>query len=199
MPPKGWKKSKSAPVADAPTELEAAVVEAAEAAPAAEVKTKPQAKSFEDKMADALERAFEKAIPAAMAASDAIRGKQAKDNEDEKIRAANKNIVRCVECRQPVTSCKGKHRQTVLYPTGLPPSMAKTFQGVWLNGQHYLSRSPQDRITVPEDSCMERDMQVWEKGRWDLINGKEVNVKAGVAGNGGIQAFPIAVGNGYVS
>lgn len=70
----------------------------------------------------------------------------------------------CASCRQRLTACKGKHRDTVVFPKN--PRYADPKRGGWvgvqLNNVSYRSNNPSHKIPVPSDFYPENIVAQWE-------------------------------------
>lgn len=83
-----------------------------------------------------------------------------------------KSHPECPDCHQYLSACKGKHETMVVYPVRYPEFIAY-FSGVKINGVTYISRTPNDKITVP--ACAVADIG-------NIINTFEQNEKTATMG-----------------
>lgn len=58
---------------------------------------------------------------------------------------------KCQVCGQRVSGCLGEHESIVVYPTRFM-QYADYFQGVFINGERYLSNNADHRIPVPKNA-----------------------------------------------
>lgn len=96
-------------------------------------------------MAAAVKYVSEQMIPAAVAAAVAATTKQAPAQAPASTSVLG--APQCTECGQKLSACKGKHAKMVVFPVHYP----EYFQGVFINGQKYLSNDGSHEVTVPAD------------------------------------------------
>lgn len=104
------------------------------------------------------------------------------------VSATPQTVAQCGECKQKVNACKGKHRETVVFPFNA--KWGRWFQGVYINGIRYLSNGPHEKVTVPHDSDVEYMIAMWEANEEEMKTGRERQHFTGSIGPGGSQTNP---------
>lgn len=98
----------------------------------------------------------------------------------------------CIDCKQSVSACKGKHVEMVVYPTRYP-EFWKYFKGVKINGVEYVSHTAGQRITVPAalESTITNAIVQFEDNERTMLIGRNKQHSSGSIGrgsNGAVQA-----------
>jgi hypothetical protein len=96
---------------------------------------------------------------------------------------------RCHECRQLAKSCRGKHRQAIIFPRN--EAVQDFFPGLRLNGVLYDSGPDMIPVTIPAEWDAENMMAAWVAAEIINIKGRKKNRNSGVAVPGkGITVNP---------
>lgn len=69
----------------------------------------------------------------------------------------------CGECNLPKKACKGEHILAVVYPSHLPPQLARHFQGVFISGVRFRSPNKNTPIVCPRVSDIQNIVNAWAK------------------------------------
>ena len=149
-----------------------------------------EVESLDDKIAKAVGKAIEEALPVAvMAVSKVTNEAKAPQVVIQNGRPPPKEFgSRCHECGQYLIACKGEHEQLIVAPAN--PRRFKSFPGVTINGLTYLSPNLSTPVTVPKANDIRTAIRLWEEGEDDMQMGRVVNhnsgTLSGVAGGAGV-------------
>lgn len=151
---------------------------------------KAPSSSFEDKIAAAVAKAMETAIPMAFATIEQVRS-NAQTAANEKVQANNAAVhAVCPECRFHPKNCDyGKsHKKVVVFPKS--GANAQWFQGVTINGVRLLSNGPGHYLIVPERCDVEGIVARWEANEEETKQGRSAQHHSGSIGAGHSQVHP---------
>lgn len=140
-------------------------------------------KTLEDKIAEGIAKAMEKALPAMAQAAVQVQI-SAQDARSQSIAASRLTGERCADCKQflppGVTQGKHPHKRMVVFPRSR--RNGKWFQGIFINGVRYLSNHASHHITVPED-LDETLLANWEENEEVMKEGREATHDSGDISN----------------
>lgn len=136
-------------------------------------------KSLEDKIAEGVARAMEKALPLAVTAALQVQSSINMSNHDRAM-AARPTGEKCAACKQllppGVKQGEHKHIRVAVFPKNR--RHAKWFQGLFINGVRYLSNDASHLLDVPADI----DLSIianWEDNEEVLKEGREATHDSG--------------------
>lgn len=166
---------------------------------------KNESQTLDDKIAQAMERAMEKVIPAAIMAAGQVSGNAlaaATGNSPDAIKsrealaqAKMDALVQCQDCGQKRVACKGEHVQMFVGPKNA--RRVKWFPGCYLNGVQYISTHPGHRVVVPKDNNFAHQIASWEQSEEDLRTGREIRHNSGIISPSGTSGFKPYTGAGF--
>lgn len=87
---------------------------------------------------------------------------------------------KCAACRQYLIACKGEHEMLAVYPQN--SKYGRWFQGVWINGERYLSNNLGHKIAVPKANDIRNIISTWEAAEEVLQNGRSAVHDSGSIG-----------------
>lgn len=134
---------------------------------------------LDDKIAAAVARGMEAALPLAMAAAARELG-MAMNPQKAKVDAATQEFgsqERCPKCLQMKRACKDNHVKLVVAPAN--PRRFARCPGIIINGVSYLSPRPGAWIWVPAENDITQQMQAWEEEEENLRGGRSLNHDSG--------------------
>lgn len=142
-------------------------------------------------------QAIQEAVKSAVAVGMAM-GRQDVGTVPAKV-AAPLFVGQCQACQQRLAACKGKHRQTVVYPKNprYVDPRRPGWVGVSINGVTYRSNGPTHKVTVPEDSCPENLVAAWEDTEDTMSQGRVGGSNLGQIGQTQSFVNPFAAQQGW--
>src|SRR5436853_377927 len=98
---------------------------------------------------------IDEAVPSAVmagvqAAIQVTRGPDYRAQAEAAAKQQVDNRRECPDCRQLLKACHGEHVKIVVYPSNV--RRGKSFPGIFLNHIQYISRTPNDLVTVPKEN-----------------------------------------------
>lgn len=127
--------------------------------------------SLDDKIATAVSKALETAIPMGMmAAAQASRMPTGKA-------APVFDMQRCPTCQQYAGTCRNQHKMMIVGPSN--PRRWKSWTGCILNGVQYRSPDMNTPIPVPAENNFGYDVAQWEREEENLREGRMLSHNSG--------------------
>lgn len=146
-------------------------------------KNETDEKTLEDKIAEGISRAMEKALPL-MAAAAVQTQISAQDSRNQVVALSRMTGEKCQVCSQylppGVKQGEHPHKRVVVFPRS--KRHGKWFQGLIINGVRYLSNNASHSILVPEGLDMTL-LDNWEENEEVLREGREATHDSGDINN----------------
>ncbi len=145
----------------------------------AETKAAAQAASdsLDTKIANAVGKGIEAALPLAMAAVGQTLGNSLNPKKAQEAAQEFSSSDRCEKCGQMRRACKNKHVLLVVAPAN--PRRYQRFPGCIVNGITYISPRPGAPIYVPAENDVLHQLQVYEEEEDNLREGHKLDHNSG--------------------
>ncbi len=139
-----------------------------------DVKPNDQTESLDDKIASAVKKAVEEAMPVSSMAAAKVLGDMLRP--PKKVPEFHPG-QHCNRCGQLLTACRGNHVKMVVAPSS--PRRYESFPGIFVNGVMYKSPDTHTPIDVPAENNIAEILQRWNQGEEDLREGRSLTHNSG--------------------